>query len=130
MITLSSADSQIVRYAKGHFGETGRTHRENLIILVAHWVGMHPSHVNDQSIVSVLTTMMEKLNLKMDHRFIAAIIFGVYWKDDKSNPVQNFIEAVLGEIRTMSVMGRNNEVLVQLQPIDESLLATPAVAQG
>lgn len=128
MITLSASDSQIVLYAKGHFGNDRTNAVEDMRILVANRAGSQPKYISDRNIVTVVTTLLEELNLKIDGKFIESVIFGTFWQDDKAKPIQNFVNASLDLLSGMGVRDDKGNMLVEIQQRDPKALTPLAPA--
>ncbi len=128
MITLTASESQFVLYAKGHFGYNRPSQIDDMRILVANRAGMKPESISDRDIVAVMTVILDQLKIRIDYKFIHAIIFGEFWQKDKSNPVLNFVSAALAAMGGMPVNDNNGNSLVQVKPLDPNALtvAVPA----
>lgn len=127
MITLTAADSQIVLYAKGHFGWDRPNQVEDCRILVATRAGMDPQHISDRDVVAVLMMILETLNLKLDAKFIQTIVFGDYCQKGKS-PVENFVYAALLQMIAMSVRDASDNLLVDIWPLEPNALSAAVPA--
>jgi len=125
MITLSSADSQIVLFAKGHLvswdaSPTGILRQ--IRWLLAERAGVSEQAIGERAIVLVLTDLLCKLNLlsKNPSKFIENIIFGNLWakSDQNANTLANFVYAALVEMQNMPVLDKDGNALVHIEPVD------------
>ena len=116
MIVLSKADSQIVLYAKGHFGKRDDV-VQDLRVLIAKRAGMRPEHISNPDMVRVLTDLLIRLNIPLDATFVEFIIFGKSWLVKADDAFTNFITTTIGLLCAIPVT-KGQQRLVELQPYD------------
>lgn len=124
-IVLSSADSQIVLYAKGHF-RTRLDPKAAYRILVGHRAGMDPKFISNNDIAAVLMLILDSIDKSTSSRkyIIETMLFGgPFLPAACTDPFDRFLYA-WGSIVSGIPVRNDSGVLIQLQPLEKDIFSS------
>lgn len=122
MIKLDKYDSHIVLLAKGHFNDNRTGERERILkILIGHRNMLRIEDVSDESIFYALLGIIKKLELRENlFRNLHKILFQDFFSRD--TVLGRWIDFCMGEFSLLPIKDKDGTVLVELEPLDKSLI--------